>query len=49
MLAAINIPFHEEMARRIHWWQYSGCRMISFTLYNTFHEVWRFAKVLTEQ
>jgi len=28
---AINIPFYEEMARRIHWWQYSGCRMISFT------------------
>ena len=21
----------EEMARRIHWWQYSRCRMISFT------------------
>jgi len=19
------------MARRIHWWQYSGCRMISYT------------------
>ena len=31
MLGAINIPFYEEMARRIHWWQYSGCRMISFT------------------
>jgi hypothetical protein len=30
-LGAINIPFYEEMARRIHWWQYSGCRMISFT------------------
>ena len=26
-----NIPFYEEMARRIHWWQYSGCRMISYT------------------
>jgi len=33
LLGAINIPFYEEMARRIHWWQYSGCRMISFTLW----------------
>jgi len=31
LLGAINIPFYEEMARRIHWWKYSGCRMISFT------------------
>jgi hypothetical protein len=31
LLGAINIPFYEEMARRIHWWEYSGCRMISFT------------------
>jgi hypothetical protein len=31
LLGAINIPFYEEMARRIHWWQYSACRMISFT------------------
>jgi hypothetical protein len=31
LLGAINIPFYEEMARRVHWWQYSGCRMISFT------------------
>jgi uncharacterized protein DUF6989 len=31
LLGAINIPFYEEMARRIHWWQYSGCRMILFT------------------
>jgi len=30
-LGAINIPFYEELARRIHWWQYGGCRMISFT------------------
>ena len=22
LLGAINIPFYEEMARRIHWWQY---------------------------
>jgi hypothetical protein len=31
LLGAINIPFYEEMARRIHWWQYNSCRMISFT------------------
>jgi hypothetical protein len=31
LLGAINIPFYEEMARRIDWWEYSGCRMISFT------------------
>jgi hypothetical protein len=31
LLGAINIPFYEEMARRIHWWQYNGCRMVSFT------------------
>ena len=31
LVGAINIPFYEEMARRIHWWQYSGCRMISLT------------------
>jgi hypothetical protein len=31
LLGAINIPFYEEMARRIHWWQYSGCWMVSFT------------------
>ena len=31
ILGAINIPFYEEMARRIHWWQYSGCRMFSYT------------------
>jgi len=30
-LGATNIPFYEEMARRTHWWQYSGCRMISHT------------------
>jgi hypothetical protein len=23
LLGSINIPFYEEMARRIHWWQYS--------------------------
>jgi hypothetical protein len=31
LVGAINIPFYEEMARRIHWWQYSRCRMISYT------------------
>jgi uncharacterized protein DUF6989 len=33
LLGAINIPFYEEMARRIHWWQYDHCRMISHTPY----------------
>jgi hypothetical protein len=34
LLGTINIPFYEEMARRIHWWQYSPETvrgMISFT------------------
>jgi len=31
LLGAINIPFYEEMARKIHWWRYNGCHMISFT------------------
>jgi hypothetical protein len=31
LLGAINIPFYEEMARRIHWWQYTSCRMLSYT------------------
>lgn len=31
VLGAINIPYYEEMARRIHWWSYSGCRMLSYT------------------
>lgn len=33
VLGAVNIPYYEEMARLIHWWQYSGCRMISGTPY----------------
>lgn len=33
LLGAVNIPYYEEMARRIHWWEYSGCRMLSFTPY----------------
>jgi hypothetical protein len=33
ILGAINIPYYEEMARRINWWEYSNCRMISYTPY----------------
>lgn len=33
ILGAINIPYYEEMARRIHWWQYGNCRMLSYTPY----------------
>lgn len=33
LLGAVNIPYYEEMARRIHWWEYSGCRMLSGTPY----------------
>ncbi len=33
LLGALNIPFYEEMARRIHWWTYDHCRMISGTPY----------------
>lgn len=33
LLGALNIPYYEEMARRIHWWTYGGCRLISFTPY----------------
>jgi hypothetical protein len=33
ILGAINIPFYEEMAKRIHWWEYRGCRMLSNTPY----------------
>ena len=33
LLGAINIPFYEEMAKRINWWQYSGCRLFSSTPY----------------
>jgi hypothetical protein len=32
-LGAINIPYYEEMARRINWWQYRNCVMISNTPY----------------
>jgi hypothetical protein len=33
VLGAVNIPYYEAMARRIHWWKYSGCRMVSGTPY----------------
>jgi hypothetical protein len=33
ILGAINIPYYEEMARRINWWQYDNCRMLSYTPY----------------
>ncbi len=33
LLGAVNIPYYEEMAQRIHWWKYSGCRMFSGTPY----------------
>jgi hypothetical protein len=33
VLGAINIPYYEEMARLIHWWVYSNCRMLSHTPY----------------
>jgi len=33
LLGAINIPYYEEMARRINWWQYSHGRMLSHTPY----------------
>ena len=33
VLGAVDIPYYEEMARRIHWWTYDACRMISNTPY----------------
>jgi hypothetical protein len=33
VLGAINIPYYEEMARHINWWQYGNCRMLSYTPY----------------
>lgn len=33
ILDALNIPYYEEMARRINWWAYYDCRMISYTPY----------------
>jgi len=33
LLGAINIPYYEEMATHINWWQYGNCRMLSNTPY----------------
>lgn len=33
LLGAVNIPYYEEMARAIHWWQYRDCRMFLHTPY----------------
>jgi hypothetical protein len=33
VLGAINIPFYEEMALRVHWWRYAHCRMLLHTPY----------------
>lgn len=33
VLGAINIPYYEEMARRINWWAYHDCWMLSYTPY----------------
>jgi hypothetical protein len=31
--STINIPYYKEMARRINWWAYHDCRMMSYTPY----------------
>ena len=31
VIGAINIPFYEEMALRVHWWRYVNCRMFLHT------------------
>lgn len=31
ILGAINIPYYEEMARHIHWWNYTGSPMLLHT------------------
>jgi|ERR1700677_1964097 len=31
VLGAINIPFYEEMALKVHWWRYAHCRMLFHT------------------
>ncbi len=33
LLGAINIPYYEEMALRIHWWRYVDTRMLLHTPY----------------
>ena len=37
LLGAINIPFYEEMARRIHWWQYSPKALGNDLVYAVVH------------
>jgi hypothetical protein len=44
---AINIPYYEEMAKRIQWWQYHGCRMISNTPYYIILGEWLIAVAIT--
>jgi hypothetical protein len=31
IIGAINIPFYEEMALKVRWWQYNNCRLILHT------------------
>ena len=31
VIGAINIPFYEEMALRVHWWRYVNCWMLLHT------------------
>jgi hypothetical protein len=31
VLGSIDIPYYGEMVRRIHWWRYGSCRMLSLT------------------
>jgi hypothetical protein len=31
LLGALNIPYYEEMALRIHWWRYRDCPMLLHT------------------
>jgi hypothetical protein len=33
LLGAVNIPYYEEMAFRIHWWRYANCAMLLHTPY----------------
>lgn len=33
LLGAINIPYYEQMARAIHWWQYDRCKLFLATPY----------------
>ena len=31
LIGAVNIPFYEEMALRVHWWRYMNCQMLLHT------------------